>query len=73
MAGCSAVADVPGMAERPLATDYRGPLALAGLTRLRVLGTPFLPAVAEFAKPAELRELTVWGWRIRRADNLPRR
>lgn len=62
VADCSAVADVPGLTELTLASDYRGPLALAGLTRLRVLGMPFLPAVADLAKLGELRELTVWGW-----------
>jgi hypothetical protein len=39
-----------------------GPLALSGLTRLRVLGMPFLPAVTDLAKLSELRELTVWDW-----------
>ncbi|RSM37647.1 hypothetical protein DMA12_36055 [Amycolatopsis balhimycina DSM 5908] len=59
---CSAVADVPGLEELTLASDYRGPLALAGLRQLRVLGMPFLPAVGGLAKLAELRELTVWDW-----------
>ncbi|GHG03603.1 MULTISPECIES: leucine-rich repeat domain-containing protein [Amycolatopsis] len=62
VADCSAVADVPALEELALATDYHGPLALAGLTRLRVLGMPFLPAVADLAKLRELRELTVWDW-----------
>ncbi|WP_410592730.1 hypothetical protein [Amycolatopsis sp. lyj-23] len=62
VADCSAVADVPGLEELTLASNYRGPLALAGLTRLRVLGMPFLPAVADLAGLGELRELTVWDW-----------
>ncbi|MEU4520447.1 leucine-rich repeat domain-containing protein [Amycolatopsis sp. NPDC024027] len=62
VADCSAVADVPGLEELSLATDYRGPLTLAGLTRLQVLGMPFLPAVGELAELGALRELTVWGW-----------
>ncbi|MET8998556.1 leucine-rich repeat domain-containing protein [Amycolatopsis sp. NPDC004169] len=62
VADCSAVAGVPGLTELTLASDYRGPLSLAGLTRLEVLGMPFLPAVADLTPLRALRELTVWGW-----------
>ncbi|MEQ0560396.1 leucine-rich repeat domain-containing protein [Amycolatopsis sp. NEAU-NG30] len=59
---CSAVADVPGLEELTLASDYRGPLTLGSLPRLRTLAMPFLPAVADLAKLGELRVLAVWGW-----------
>lgn len=62
VADCSAVADVPGLEELSLASDYGGPLALDALTRLRVLEMPFLPAVADLVNLRELRELTVWDW-----------
>lgn len=59
---CSAVSKVSGLVNLQLATDYKGPLPIAGLSRLRQLSMPYLPAVADVAGLTGLTELMVWFW-----------